>query len=292
MKRFDLPVCQAEQSSLRVSAYDRLHASLSASVVVLGALVFILMAVWLASFDVSTPLRQATMLIGQPSGEIANNQAGLSMLDVPDPPVATPQLELQLQAMQELPSSVLAAAATLETAGQGKAGLSGGIGDRRLPGPAINDDIRPDWERWKIEYSADTVEQYMEILQSFNISIGAIHQVSNRIYQVSDLTTEQGTVTETDRSHAGLYFYNQNRRLRNWDQGRVTSAGVDVDTDYLLVHFYPESVRDTLRELENDVLERDGIQLQEIDRIVFRVRPGHDGFEYFVHEVICPSNER
>ncbi len=291
MNRFDRPAaCTAVQSPLRVSVYDRLHAMLTATVMVGGALVLILLAAWLASFDISASLRQATLLIGQPAGEHATN---LAALDLPDLPAASQnQLEQQLHAMQDLPSSVLLAAAAMDVAGQGDAGLPGGIGEQRIPGtPGVPDDVIPEWQRWQIQYSPPSAEHYMAILQAFNITIGAVHQTSNRIYLVSDLTNDPGTIATTDRSHAELYFFNQNRRLRNWDRAMVESAGVDVETDYLLVHFYPAAVRERFRELENTALLDAGTELREIERIVFRVRPAADAFEYFIHEVVWRSPE-
>ena len=61
-------------------------------------------------------------------------------------------------------------------------GTGSGLGDKRARGPGTgNANIIPEWERWKIEYQASTMGEYMAILEFFDIYLGSVSQISNQI---------------------------------------------------------------------------------------------------------------
>ena len=229
----------------RVSAYDKTATFLVAAVVVLGFLVFVLFMIWLSLFTggpTPKPAIAITEMAGnddRPEG-VADDWQETGGEDFPE--VEQPQLADALEAVTDSVTSVRAQLEKVDgnalQMGRGK-----GLGDKRKRGRGGgNSNIVPEWERWKIEYSAGTMAEYMNILQSFGITLGAVSQVSNQIQYLSNLTNPQATITVGDRSQAGLYFHNTRNRLRRWDQNKAMASGVDI-RNKLIVHFYPAEIR-------------------------------------------------
>ncbi|MGI9516283.1 MAG: hypothetical protein ACR2NP_04495 [Pirellulaceae bacterium] len=271
----------------RVSAYDKTATFLVAAVVVLGFLVFVLFMIWLTLFA-GAPSQKPAIAITELAGNddrpegVADDWQEPGVEDFPE--VEQPQLADALEAVTDSVSSVRAQLEKVD-GNAAQMGRGAGLGDKRQRGRGGgNSDIIPEWDRWKIEYSAGTLAEYMNILQSFGITLGCVSQVSNQIQYLSSLTNAQATITVGDRSQAGLYFHNTRNRLRRWDQNKAAASGVDV-RNKLIVHFYPTDIRQQLLELEHAEYSREGKELIEVKQTVFRVRPAGGGFEYYVESV-------
>lgn len=149
--------------------------------------------------------------------------------------------------------------------------------------------IRPEWERWKIEYSAADRDEYASILQSFDIYLGVVSQTSNRIDFLTELTEEKATVkTGTRQSDEAqvIYFRNTKASLREWDKAIVQDAGLELD-EKVIVLFYPKEIRNKLLERELAICTKDNKEPSEVKSVSFGCRPqeADEGFEYFVKEI-------
>ncbi len=143
----------------------------------------------------------------------------------------------------------------------------------------------PEAKRWQIEYSASSLREYLNQLAHFQVELGAVSQNTNRIDLVFNLTAARPERSQTSREdEKRIYFaYNQSR-LKQWDRSTISRAGVDP-TGRLVVQFYNDDTRSQLRFLEQQHIQREGRELMEVEKTIYRVRPAANGYEYFVHDV-------
>ncbi len=270
------------------SSYDRLSALLVALVVVIGFLVFIMFMIWLTMVvDFRSRVQPPMMehMAGndnRPEG-VADDWQEPGVEEFPE--IEKPQLADALEAVTDAVSTVKAQLEKID----GNAPLMGrgpGLGDRRSKGPGTgNANIIPESKRWKIEYAAGTMIEYMTILDSFGVTMGAVSQLSNQIHYVDDLLSTSPRFIVGDRENEKrLYFMNTRNRLRRWDTNKVVQSGID-SRNKLVVQFYEEPVRATLRQLEQAVYVREGRSLSEVKQTIFRVRPAGSGYEFYVENI-------
>ncbi len=272
----------------RVSRYDVLSGALTASAIIFGVLVTIMFLMWLmlfVKFGGSPPSAVVMEMTGndnRPEGE-ADDWKEPGVTDFPE--VETPQLADALEATTDAVSSVRAQLEKVD----GSAELMGkgtGLGDIRSRGPGNgNDDIIPDAERWKVEITAATQSEYLKILESFDITLGAVSELSNLIEYVDNLTAGSPAVSNGERKvEKRLFFMNTRNKLRRWDQNKVNSAGIDLE--YKLVgHFYPPQLRQQLLDIESAVYTKAGHNLLEVYRTFFRIEPEGSGYRYYVERI-------
>ncbi len=274
----------------RVSKYDLTSAFLVAGCLVIGALVFILFGIWLSLFDWRSPVKTNPPILelagndDRPEG-VADDWQPPGVEEFPE--VEEPQLADALEATTESISTVRAQLEKVD-GDAAEQGSGSGLGDKRARGDGSgNANIIPEWERWKIEYVASTSAEYMNILESFGIDLGAVSQLSNQIIIIDDLNNNPPTVIQTSRSQPNakrLYFRNTKTRLKRWDQNKVQAGGVDLKSK-IVVQFYPAAVRQNLLQLENAKYGADNKQLTEVKRTLFRCRPRGDGYEFYVEDI-------
>ena len=274
-----------------VSAYDQTSALLVAGVVVFGSLVFMLFMIWLTLFAGRSGLKPPPPLMelagndNRPEG-VADDWQPPGVEEFPE--VEEPQLADALEAVTDSISIVRAQLEKVD-GNAAEMGTGSGLGDKRARGPGTgNANIIPEWERWKIEYTASTMAEYMSILESFDIYLGSVSQISNQILFFDDLNNARPTMTAGNRKSPeaqNIYFRNTKSRLKRWDQNKVLAGGGDLDNK-IVVQFYPANIRDTLLRLEQAVYLKDGKDLTEVRQTLFRCRPSGNGYEYYVEEPI------
>ncbi len=272
----------------RVSGYDKLSAFLVAGVVVIGFLVFLLFMIWL-TLIVDFGGRKAPVVILELAGNdnrpegVADDWLEPGVEEFPE--VETPQLADALEATTEAVSTIRAQLETVD-GNAAEMGAGRGLGDARARGPGSgNANIIPEADRWKIEIAASSQAEYMAILESFGITMGAVSELSNLIQYVDNLTAASPAVTDGERKdEKRLFFMNTKNRLRRWDQNKVASAGIDLKNT-LVGHFYPAELRQQLLQLEAAVYDAAGKDLTEVRQTLFRVRPRGSGYEYFVENI-------
>ncbi len=277
-------------SDTRVSNYDMTSAFLVAGVVVIGLLVFILFMIWLTLFAGREGLKPPPAILelagndSRPEG-VADDWQPPGVEEFPE--VTEPQLADALEAVTDSISSVRAQLEKVD-GNAAEMGTGSGLGDKRASGPGSgNSNIIPEWDRWKIEYTAGTSAEYMSILESFGIYLGAVSQISNQIIFYRDLNNGRPTVISGSRSSPeaqNLYFKNNKTRLKRWDQNKVVAGGGDIESK-LVVQFYPTEVRQALLELEQAEYHAEGKDLTEVRQTLFRCRPAGSGYEYYVQDI-------
>lgn len=279
------------RADTRVSNYDKTSAMLVAGVVVIGALVFILFMVWLTLFSWRSAIKPPPPILelagndNRPEG-VADDWQPPGVEEFPE--VEEPQLADALEAVTDSISSVRAQLEKVD-GNAAQMGSGSGLGDKRARGPGTgNSNIIPEWERWKIEYQAGTMAEYMSILESFDIYLGSISQISNQILFFDDLNNASPIMTAGNRKSPlaqNLYFRNTPKsRLKRWDQNKVLAGGGDTNNK-IVVQFYPPAVRQQLLELEQADYLKEGKELTEVRQTLFRCRAAGGGYEYYVEDI-------
>ena len=274
-----------------VSRADKYHAFLTAGVIVAASLVLVLYGIWLASFDEVGAVdrsKKATTIIDITDWN-SDQLVTLLDFDVPGmgelPEATQPQILQALQAVTDSASFVVGSHELVGTDDQH--GKQGGVlgDDNRVPGP-FQDDVVPEWERWRIKFQADSEEEYLAMLDSLNIHLGAVHQISNKIYFLANLTDDEPDLSEgtrQDEKGQRLYFRNVTDPMKRWERQQMTSAGVDLE-NYIVVQFYSEKLRAKLAETEKSVIDETK-SLAEIKQTTFVCHQTDDGYEFRVNEI-------
>lgn len=277
-------------ANTRVSAYDQTSALLVAGVMVIGFLVFVLFMIWLTLFAGRSALKPPPPILelagndNRPEG-VADDWQPPGVEEFPE--VEEPQLADALEAVTD---SISVVRAQLEKVDGNAAemGTGSGLGDKRARGPGSgNSNIIPEWERWKIEYTAGTSAEYMSILEHFGIYLGSVSQISNQILFFRDLNNSRPSMVAGNRESPdaqNIYFRNTKSRLKRWDQNKVLAGGGDTNNK-IVVQFYPPDVRQMLLVLEQEVYHAAGKDLTEVRRTLFRCRPVGSGYEYYVEDL-------
>ena len=278
----------------RVSSYDKWMAWLIASVILLAFMVMILFGIWLTLFGSDTDSWSAKKtrtfefnehLVSRPMSPNSFDQPDFGEL-----PEARPfQMQQALQAVCHTPSTlrgwIKSLSGTTDQPGQiGEKGLDG-----RKPGTDEQEEnIIPEWERWKLVYESESRDEYYKILDSFDIYLGAVYQTSNKVCFLKDLADKDSRLEigsrESDKA-GNLYFRNVNSGLRTWDKSRIESAGVDPEDAVIVVHFIPEELQASLLKLEVDIASKSRKELREIERTTFRCRENDGEYEYYVEDI-------
>ena len=274
----------------RVSRYDNWHAFLTAGVIVFAILVSILYGIWLCSFESDRKwmrqLRTPTsgMELAETASELEFIQPGFSEM----PEARMPEMKISLVALTDATSRVSASdLAFLGDQNDGTGYFRSGNGDQRVPGP----DFLPEWERWQIEYSPESKDDYFRMLDFFDVYLGAIRQSSNQIRFLENLSNSQPEDSRGTRSSEKakrIYFRNLASKLKVWDHSKLTVAGIDLN-DSIVVQFYPDETRDILLKVESNSIIKDGKNLSEVTKTRFGCRKTNDGFEYFIEQITYQS---
>lgn len=272
----------------RVSSYDKLSGFLVASVAIIGFLTFLMFLIWLTLIvDWSSPSPPPPILElagndNRPEG-IADDWQPPGVEEFPE--VDTPQLADALEATTDAISTVRAQLEKVDGDAM-EMGAGQGLGDSRARGPGSgNGNIIPESERWQIEMSASTQAEYMKILEFFGIELGVVHELSNLIQYVNNLTASNSPVRNGQRKGEGrLFFMNRSRRLRKWDENKAESSGIDLENT-IVGHFYSPELREKLLLLEQAEYHPQGKTLEEVKRTYFEVKPSGSGYEYTVKDM-------
>ena len=70
-------------------------------------------------------------------------------------------------------------------------------------------------------------------------------------------------------------------KIANFDRKLARNAGLDLQNK-ILVQFYPASTTARLMQLELEAAKIRGLELVQVRRTLFKIRPGTQGFEYYV----------
>lgn len=269
----------------KASSYDRLSAGLTAMILLVGFFVATLFLIWLTSiirFDsnVATPFEAADI------GDNGNDKPEGFEDDALDPGVEdfaevdTPQLAEALEAVSNAVSTIRANSEHVsgDAAVMGK---GGGYGSRQ-GGPSGTSDGVPAHERWKIVYEVDSQQVYKEQLDFFNIQIGVIEPVGDRVFRVSNVSKGGKAVQRArEQERKSLHFAHSKLRMKRWDEEFCRAAGVTTAGN-LLVQFFDGNTKNLIAKAEDDYLKSVGRELKDVRRTNIKVVPKGSGFEFLI----------
>ena len=200
------------------------------------------------------------------------------------PEVEVPQLKDALEAVTDAVSSVKAALEARD-GDAAEMGRGAGFGSRDGGPGSGSGDVIPEHKRWKIEYSAQNVEEYSRQLSNFEIDIGVIGQVKNTITRLRDPGGAKQVIESSKaKEKKSLYFVPEKIRLRRWDEQLAKRNGISL-TGAFTVQFYSDRARAELRQIELEHLTKIGRQLREVRRTIFNIVPNGAGYRYQLKEM-------
>ena len=280
-------VKQESHVETTVSSFDAVNAFLISALIVFGTVVSILFMIWLTMM-MKGDGQQPTSFVVDPSFGNEKPEGFADDIFEPGveefPEVETPQLADALEALTDAVSSVRAnieardGDAVEMGRGRGFGSREGGPGSGNFRGV-------PEHKRWKIEYDTPNINEYARQLSYFNIDIGVISNTNNDVVRIKDAgNSPQASTSNRETENKSLFFIHQKQRLRRWDESLARKSGVDM-RDKFTVQFYPEPVRQQLRQIEGQYLQQEGRQLSEVRRTMFKVVEAGDGFQFQITSV-------
>ena len=149
------------------------------------------------------------------------------------------------------------------------------------PGQGHGDrEVVPEYQRWKIEHDAANILEYMKQLQFFDLEIAIIQMEGSVITRLRDVAGNP-QVIESKRSEERktLWFTPADEKLEEWNESLAKQNGVELDNSFTAL-FYPIKIRETLRQIEKDWLDKTGRKLIEVRQARFKIVPVEDRFEF------------
>jgi hypothetical protein len=278
------PRCSFET---QVSNYDRLAGWLTASIVVLGALLLIFATLLLRERSAirlvnPRPVEPTTPLI---AGDLDTEQ-------LVDPGTEAPELVSEIIDISQFDTDVLGTALARSSQLFRGTGDTPGDGDGRIvgpPGPHPPNRLDHVSQRWEIAYELSDLKTYSEQLRFFGIELGLVSQNTNDIWRIADIG-RQNRLKESSRNleSTTVYFISSNSRMARWDKylsetSGVESQGCDLKQS-ILVHFYPAETVERLKTLEQSAIPA-GKSLEQVKQTNFRLVSSDDGFEFEVTKI-------
>ncbi len=265
---------------LATTVFDRLSGGLMASVGLLLVLVLILTGIW----------AQGLLPAGFESRPLA------TPLPYPDEEMDFEELELDVliddevpeKAFEDLIESIPAVVDTLtEVVAGGETGVglaNHGNGDLRKP-PAKT----LSHKRWVLEWSADDIEEYSELLEHFGFEIGLVDPETPKIIRLSRLNEAEPSIEESSRSveneRSSIYFVHHEQQFLGWDRRITRRAGLET-ADKISVIFTSETTRRMLHDLENKFLAAQQIDVSNVEKTRFSIGQNGKQWQIVVSDVV------
>lgn len=278
---------------LRDTLYDRVSSWTIALFIGAAGLCFCVVAVWITNRLPAPPTAVPVELVEVPGGFEDGSPDETLRVDSPDP-------EVQDASPSEMPADQTEIAEALETVVElseaatqqvqqqfdtgvqntGKASSAKGTGKKGLGiGPGTGG--LPREQRWFVRFGDRAgVDEYAKQLQFFGIELGALLP-DGRLAYASNLTDPAPSVRYA-ASGAGeqrLYMTWQGGDRRGADVELFKRAGVAVQADTVIFHFYPKETESQLVRLEVDYRGR---PVKQIRRTYFAVEPSGQGYQFSV----------
>lgn len=280
----------SNETPLGVSRFDRVSAALSATAILLGVLVGLLMVIWATRSPRPIQLVPPMPLTGQPSaGELTSPLAFETPTSDEVDSLVEPNLAVTLVALTDVASQTSAA----EFANQSEQPAGGAEqgGDRREAGPVGlgpgGEDIVPRFERWLLKFSSRDQQYYAEQLDYYGIELGVIGGSIQGVDYARRLAKEPIVRRAASQEEQRLYFmWTNHGPLRQYDRNLLRSAGVELEGRVTLM-FIPRALENKLAAMELDFArEHGGLSLQQIGSTIFESRRTETGFQFVVVQQI------
>lgn len=141
------------------------------------------------------------------------------------------------------------------------------------------------YKRWKVEYLVTDIDLYAAQLSHFDIDMGVVSRNKNEIIRIKDINGQIQLVhSNRENESATIFFAHSDRTLQEWDKRLAKRAGLSLD-DRSIVEFYPESMLETLRQVEADYLKSIDRTIYGLRRTYFKIQETDEGFKFVVDKV-------
>ena len=267
------------QDNLKDTAYDRVSGLLTATLLLVGTLTFLLFLVWLTiTFRPATRHFQLDdYVFGGPVEGPEKDDELMGMEEVEDLP---PALENEFKELTQLISanpSALDPVVGENDFNGGGTGLGG-----RKPGPGGPGPLQLPSSRKVVRYSTQSVAAYAKQLDSFGIKIAAINRSTYTAVAISKLSKsiETSTIGKKELRKVYVLSFPPGSPFRKYDSQLLKRAKVESKRR-LVVNIVPNEIMRRLGELEIRKVG-DPKKADRIYETVFGVKPKGKGYEFFV----------
>lgn len=277
---------------LRTERVDLVASLLMASLIVVGAFVFLLFIYWLTqtfSWQSGSIRIDREQIAGR-----GDHAAGFER-DI-EPPgseevelLEAPSLEETLEAITDAATSVVAALETLDT--DTFSSVGDGRGDDRPPGPiGEGEDIVPRFERWELKFGAKGIQDYAKQLDYYQIELACIGGGRNTVDYASRFSgspqQRTGSPEEENQLQRLYFMWRTDGPLKRFDTQLLNQAGVQTQGRQIL-KFIPPGLEEQLAQLELAHARSQGkSSVREIAKTIFESKPAGQGFAFSVVEQI------
>lgn len=284
---------------MRTSGFEVVSSMLLTLCVFCGMFTGVLAVIWLISAG-STLVTAPPKVFGSFAGGASPSVSDTSF-EVPSSAEVT---ELQSASFAQQVSFVSAVdnvlvASNLES---NSVGETTGDSDGRGVGPGADDvpglvpGELPPFDRWQLNFAADTLLTSAQQLDHFGIELAAIGGGVAGVDYASGFTTQAGITTKPKLRHVldasdeqRLYFiWTDDNPLQRFDAALLGRAGVKLAIPgrvrtRTILRLIPDQLRQHLVALEKTAAEADGpYDVARIAKTVFKCVPSSDGFRFEV----------
>jgi hypothetical protein len=277
---------------LKTERVDLVASLLMASLLVVGALVFLLFLYWLTQ---TFSWQSGSIRIDREQIAGRGDHAAGYERDI-EPPgsdevelLEAPSLEQTLEAVTDMATSVVASLETMDTDKLSSAG--DGQGDDRPPGPlGEGENIIPRFERWELKFQSKGLKDYAKQLDFYLIELACIGGGQNRVDYASRLSgtpqKRSGSPEEENQLQRLYFMWRTDGQLKRFDAQLLGQAGIQTQGRQIL-KFIPPVLEEQLVQLELDFARSKGVDsVREIAKTIFESKPSGQGFSFTVIEQI------
>lgn len=282
---------------LRDTLYDRVSSWTISLFLGVASLCLCVVGVWVTTRLPTPPQAVPVELVEMPGGFEDGSPDETLRVDSPEPEVHNASPADIPSDQHEIAQAMESAAELSESATQlvqqpvqqqfdtgiqntGKVGSAKGTGRKGLGiGPGSGG--MPREQRWFVRFADRSgVDEYAKQLQFFGIELGALLP-DGRLAYASNLSDPNPKVryAANGGSEQRLYMIWQGGDRRSADVELFKRAGVTVQADTVIFHFYPKETEAQLARLEFEYRNRPAKQIR---RTYFAVEPSGKGFQFSV----------
>jgi len=275
---------------IRVTQYDQVSSWMITIFAGLLALCLIVLMIWVSNRLPKAPEPVPVELLELPGGVEDGSPDETLRVDSPEPERADASEAEAVSEQTEVESVLEAAVELSDSAAQqvqqqfdvgvqstGKPGSAKGTGKRALGfGPGTSGFPRE--QRWFVRFGdRASVEEYAKQLDFFKIELGALLP-DGRLAYVTRLSTDAPAVryVQTGANEKRLYMTWQGGERRGADGELFKKAGIDVQPETPVFHFYPPELETRLAQLEKEYRNK---PVSQIRRTYFSVEPSGQGYQ-------------
>ncbi len=278
----------SEVAEMAPSRYEQVSGMMTAILMLIGMLTFMMFIIWLSSRLVwEVPIAKVKVLEDVGGGGSGSTMTGGDQ-DLQEPsPEEMPEITEQKveQSLESISSIVTTEVLVLDAIG-GATGFGNGegtgTGDGRGPGPGgpgTSDGI-PAWERWELRFDVKNLTTYAQMLDFFKVELGIAGGGIERVDYASNLsaarpTTRQGSPKDEKR----IRFLYKSGDLRQADRALAQKGGISTD-GRIVFQFYTPEMYTQLLTLENEKMGSH--RIIEVRKTVFGVRGDPGKWQFYV----------